>query len=106
MLPKLGWLLIALAGAVGWGGLALHRGETISAAWLVLAAVGTYLIAFRFYSRFLAERVFGLDDRRANYAAYLEHLHRCHSERAVPSEREFYEQYVQGRYADGPTRCC
>jgi carbon starvation protein len=71
MLPKLGWLLVALAGAVGWGSLALHRGETISAAWLVLAAVATYLVAFRFYSRFLADRVFGLNDRRATPAERL-----------------------------------
>ena len=41
---RLGWLSLALAGAVAWGVLALHRGETISAAWLVLAAVGTYLL--------------------------------------------------------------
>ena len=65
---KVIWLLIALAGAAGWGGLALHRGETISAAWLVIAAMGTYLIAYRFYSRFLAQRVFQLDDRRATPA--------------------------------------
>ena len=71
MLPNLGWLLVALAGATGWGVMALHRGETISAAWLVIAAVGTYLIAFRFYSRFLADRVFGLDDRRATPAERL-----------------------------------
>ena len=51
--------------------LALHRGESISAAWLVLAAVGTYLLAFRFYSRFLADRVFGLNDRRATPAERL-----------------------------------
>ncbi|HEV8125533.1 MAG TPA: carbon starvation CstA family protein [Gemmatimonadales bacterium] len=62
------WLLIALAGAAGWGMLALHRGETVSAAWLVIAAMGTYLVAYRFYSRFLAQRVFGLDDRRATPA--------------------------------------
>ena len=68
---KLTWLLVALAGAAGWGVLALHRGETISAAWLVLAAVGTYLVAFRFYSRFLADRVFGLNDRRATPAERL-----------------------------------
>ena len=68
---KLGWLAVALAGAAGWGGLALHRGETISAAWLVLAAVGTYLVAFRFYSRFLADRVFELNDRRATPAERL-----------------------------------
>jgi len=71
MLRKLGWLLIALGGAVGWGVLALHRGETISAAWLILAAVATYLIAFRFYSRFLADRVLGLNDRRATPAERL-----------------------------------
>lgn len=59
------WPLIALAGAAGWGVLALHRGESVNAAWLILAAVGTYLVAYRFYSRFLADRVFGLDNRRA-----------------------------------------
>ncbi len=66
-----GWLLLALAGAVAWGVLALHRGETISAAWVVLAAVGTYLIAYRFYSRFLADRVLGVNDRRATPAERL-----------------------------------
>src|SRR5919109_1145936 len=71
MLRKIVWLLIALAGAAGWAALALHRGETISAAWLVLAAVGTSLFAFRFYSRFLADRVFGLNDRRATPAERL-----------------------------------
>jgi carbon starvation protein len=71
MLRKLAWSLIGLGGAVAWGVLALHRGETISAAWLILAAVGTYLLAFRFYSRFLADRVFGLNDRRATPAERL-----------------------------------
>ena len=52
--------------------IALHRGETISAAWLVLAAVGTYLLGYRFYSRFLANRVFGLNDRRATPAERLD----------------------------------
>ena len=66
-----GWLLLALAGAGAWGVLALHRGETINAAWVVLAAVGTYLIAYRFYSRFLADRVLGLNDRRATPAERL-----------------------------------
>jgi carbon starvation protein len=68
---RVGWLLLAVAGAVAWGVLALHRGETISAAWLVLAAVGTYLLAYRFYSRFLADRVLGLNDRRATPAERL-----------------------------------
>src|SRR3954470_5356322 len=68
---RIGWLLLTLAGAGAWGVLALPRGETISAAWLVLAAAGTYLVAFRFYSRFLADRVFGLNDRRATPAERL-----------------------------------
>jgi uncharacterized short protein YbdD (DUF466 family) len=41
-----------------------------------------------------------------DYAAHLEHLRRCHPDRALPSEREFYEEYVRARYGDGPTRCC
>ncbi len=65
------WLAVAVAGASGWAVLALHRGETIGAAWLVIAAIGTYLIAYRFYSRFLADRVFGLNDRRATPAERL-----------------------------------
>ena len=71
LLKYVGWLVVALAGAVAWGVLALHRGETINAAWLVVAAVGTYLIAYRFYSRFLADRVLGLNDRRATPAERL-----------------------------------
>ncbi|HSE46210.1 MAG TPA: carbon starvation CstA family protein, partial [Gemmatimonadales bacterium] len=66
------WFAIALTGAVAWGVLALHRGETISAAWLVLAALGTYLVGYRFYSRFLAEKIFELDDRRATPAERLD----------------------------------
>ena len=57
------WILVSLVGAGAWGVIALSRGETISAAWVVLAAVGTYLVAYRFYSRFLATRVFELDER-------------------------------------------
>ena len=68
---RLIWAAVAIAGAAGWGVLALHRGETISAAWLLLAAVGTYLVAYRFYSRFLAVRVFELNDRRATPAERL-----------------------------------
>jgi carbon starvation protein len=70
-LKNVAWIILALIGAGSWGMLALHRGESISAAWLVLAAVGTYLLAYRFYSRFLADRVFGLNDRRATPAERL-----------------------------------
>jgi carbon starvation protein len=71
LMKRIGWMALAVAGAVAWGVLGLHRGETISAAWLVLAAVGTYLIAYRFYSRFIADRVLGLNDRRATPAERL-----------------------------------
>ena len=63
--------MVALIGAVAWAVLALHRGETINAAWVVLAAVGTYLLAYRFYSHFLAVRVLGVNDRRATPAERL-----------------------------------
>ncbi len=65
------WTLVGLAGATGWAMLALARGEPVSAAWLVIAAIGTYLIAYRFYSRFIADRVFGLTNRRATPAERL-----------------------------------
>src|SRR5215204_4315456 len=70
-LKQIAWLVVALAGAVAWAVLALHRGETINAAWVVLAAVGTYLLGYRFYSRFLAAQVLGLNDRRATPAERL-----------------------------------
>lgn len=41
-----------------------------------------------------------------DYTAYLEHLRRSHPDRPVPTEREFYEEFIRSRYDDGPTRCC
>jgi carbon starvation protein len=66
------WALVALLGAVAWGVLALARGEKISAVWLVVAALGSYAIAYRFYSRFIVRRVLKPDDRRATPAERLE----------------------------------
>src|SRR5688572_15893509 len=65
------WVLVAAAGAGAFGVIALARGETISAGWLIVAAVCTYLVAYRFYSRFIANQVFGLDPRRATPAERL-----------------------------------
>src|SRR5688572_635547 len=65
------WVAVAALGAAAFGVLALSRGETISAGWLVIAGVCTYLVAYRFYSRYLAYTVFGLDDRRATPAERL-----------------------------------
>lgn len=47
------WVAIALLGGVAWVMLALVRGETVNAIWFVFAAVCTYLIGYRFYSRSL-----------------------------------------------------
>ncbi|MFF2851028.1 carbon starvation CstA family protein [Streptomyces sp. NPDC058001] len=66
------WSLVALVGAVAWGVLALSRGEEISAIWLVAAALGSFAIAYRFYSKYLADRVLRLDDTRATPAERLE----------------------------------
>ena len=44
------WALISLLGAAAFGVLALVRGETVNAAWLLIAAVCTYVVAYRFYS--------------------------------------------------------
>ncbi|MFB8771147.1 carbon starvation CstA family protein [Streptomyces broussonetiae] len=74
MNPKsiLVWTAVALVGAVGWAVVALSRGEEISAVWLVMAALGSYAIGYRFYSRFIARRVLEVDDTRATPAERLE----------------------------------
>ena len=61
---KLMWAVIAVIGAVSFAILALHRGEHINAIWLVLAAACVYSIAYRFYSLFIATKVFELNPRR------------------------------------------
>src|SRR5437773_3760474 len=62
------WGATSAFGAAAFAVLALSRGETVNAAWLLTAAVCTYAVAYRFYSKFLATCVFGLDDRRATPA--------------------------------------
>ena len=47
-------------------------------------------------------KVAGMPD----YAAHLEHLRRDHPEKPIPSQREFYEEFLRNRYQDGTTRCC
>lgn len=61
---KIVWLLVAVLGAVSFGMLALSRGEHVNAVWLVLAAICIYSIAYRFYSLFIANKVFELNARR------------------------------------------
>ncbi|QWA09319.1 carbon starvation protein A [Sodalis ligni] len=58
------WVLVAIAGAFGLGIIALHNGEKINALWILVVAVSVYLIAYRYYSRFIARRVLQLDPTR------------------------------------------
>lgn len=58
------WAGVGLLGALALAVLATSRGETVSALWIVVAAVCVYLVAYRYYSRFIAGRVLGLDARR------------------------------------------
>lgn len=58
------WIALALLGAFAFGTIALAHGERISALWIVIAAVCVYLVAYRFYSRFIASKVLQLDGLR------------------------------------------
>ncbi len=75
LLKTVAWVLVACIGAFALAGVALRRGEAINSAWLVAAAVCTYLAAYRFYSAFIAAKVMALDDRRATPAERLRNGH-------------------------------
>jgi carbon starvation protein len=71
-MKRLVWLAVAAAGAIALGGLALHRGESINALWIIVAAVCIYAIGFRFYSAWVAARVLTIDATRATPAERLD----------------------------------
>ncbi|SFC87312.1 carbon starvation protein [Bacillus sp. OV322] len=58
------WGIISAIGAISFGYMALKRGESINAIWILTAAVCVYAIAYRFYSKFISQKVFQLDDSR------------------------------------------
>jgi len=62
------WALLAIVGAACLGVVALRRGEHINALWIVVAAVSLYLVAFRYYGLFIANKVLGVDTTRATPA--------------------------------------
>jgi len=68
LLRHLPWLVLAVVGACALGVVALRRGEAINALWIVVAAVAIYLVAYRYYSLFIANNVMQLDPRRATPA--------------------------------------
>jgi carbon starvation protein len=68
VLNRIGWALLAVLGAIALGVVALHRGETINALWIVVAALCVYLTAYRFYGRFIADKVLQIDPARGTPA--------------------------------------
>ncbi len=66
------WIAVAVLGALALATVALHRGEQINAMWLVVAAVCTYALGYRFYSKFIAAKILALDSQRATPAERLE----------------------------------
>ena len=64
MSSMLGWIALSILGAFSLGFIAVKRGETINAIWIVAAAVCVYLIAYRFYSKYIAYKALGLDATR------------------------------------------
>ena len=71
ILRLLGWFLVAVVGAGALGFVAFARGEQPGAMWFVVAAACIYTVAYRFYSRFIADRVLELDDARITPAVRL-----------------------------------
>jgi carbon starvation protein len=72
LLKTLVWTGIGLAGTGALAAIAFERREPLNAVWFVVAALCTYLVAYRFYSAFLAAKVFALDNNRATPAERLE----------------------------------
>ena len=71
-MKKLLWAGVAIVGAFAIGGLAIHRGESINAMWIIVAAVCVYALGYRFYSAWVAARVLTLDETRATPAVRLD----------------------------------
>src|SRR5690349_20554249 len=68
----LAWVVVSLLCAVAVATIALHRGESINAMWLVVAALCSYALGYRFYSKFLAAKVLAWDAQRATPAERLD----------------------------------
>jgi carbon starvation protein len=71
----LGWSAVALLAAWAFAAMALHRGESVNAAWLLTAAICSYAVGYRFYCRMIARNIFKLDDARLTPAHRLSDGH-------------------------------
>jgi hypothetical protein len=68
LLKHVPWALLGILGAFCLAVVALRRGEHVSALWIVVASVSVYLVAYRYYSLYIAQKVMKLDPTRATPA--------------------------------------
>ncbi|RLM27799.1 carbon starvation protein A [Brenneria alni] len=68
ILKHIPWLILGIIGAACLGVVALRRGEHVSALWIIVASVAVYLVAYRYYSLYIAQKVMRLDPTRATPA--------------------------------------
>ncbi|WNY98724.1 Peptide transporter CstA (Carbon starvation protein A) [Sulfurospirillum sp. 'SP'] len=61
---RIAWVFVAILGAIAFGYIALNRGESINAMWVLTASVCVYLIGYRFYSLYIADKVLKVDATR------------------------------------------
>ena len=64
------WILISAVAGLGWWMLAVRRGETVNGIWFVFAAIGSYFIGYRFYAKYIQDKLVHPDDSRATPAEY------------------------------------
>src|ERR1041385_3119749 len=62
---RLVWIVVAMLGEWAYATIALHRQEPLNSVFILIAAVCSYVIGYRFYSKWIAARVLMLNDRRA-----------------------------------------
>jgi carbon starvation protein len=75
VLSVVAWSAVSVLAALAFAVLALNRGESVNAAWLLTAALCSYAVGYRFYSRIVSRRLFALDDARPTPAVRLNDGH-------------------------------
>ena len=109
------WGLVVLVGVASFTTLALHRGEQVSAIWMVSAAVSVYCVAYRYYSLYIAKNVMQLDPNRLTPAErhndgldYVPTTKVCCSDTILPRLRaqdRWWVLYWRRRWVIYPVRC-
>lgn len=115
LLRHVPWLLLAIVGACALGVVALRRGEAINALWIVVAAVAIYLVAYRYYSLFIANNVMQLDPGRATPAVVnndgLDYVRPTSTSssvttsRPLPAQAPWWARCWRRRWATCPAPC-